>query len=88
VADRLLERFDLLNVYDEKLRHDARLTLSERTRASIGKKDGVVTVEVDDHDPKLAADLANAYVEELKHLVAGLTLTEAQQRREFFESQL
>jgi uncharacterized protein involved in exopolysaccharide biosynthesis len=45
VADRLLERFDLLNVYDEKLRHDARLTLSERTRASIGKKDGVVTVE-------------------------------------------
>lgn len=88
VADRLIERFDLLQVYDDELKHDARLTLGERTRASIGKKDGVITVEVDDHDPKRAANIANAYVEELRRLVAGLTLSEAQQRREFFEAQL
>lgn len=88
VADRLLDRFDLLKVYDDDLKHDARIALVERTRASLGKKDGVISIEVDDHDPQRAADIANAYVDELRKLVAGLTLTEAQQRREFFETQL
>lgn len=88
IADRMIERFDLKTVYDEKLTHDARLKLTESTRVVLGKKDGVITLEVDDHDPKRAADMANAYVEELRKLTAGLTLTEAQQRRAFFETQL
>lgn len=88
VTDRMVERFDLKTVYDEELLHDARLKLLARTQVSLGKKDGIVTVEVDDHDPKRAADMAAAYVEELRKLTAGLTLTEAQQRRTFFEAQL
>ena len=88
VGDRMVERFDLLKVYDEKFKQDARLALAERTRANLGKKDGVITVEVDDHEPQRAADMANVYVEELRKLAASLTLSEAQQRREFFESQL
>ncbi|MBL8278868.1 MAG: lipopolysaccharide biosynthesis protein [Pelomonas sp.] len=88
IADRMIERFDLTTVYDEKLRHDSRLKLAENTRVTLGKKDGVITLEVDDHDPKRAADMANAYIEELRKLTAGLTLTEAQQRRAFFEGQL
>lgn len=88
IADRMVERFDLKKVYDEELLHDARLKLNNRTRVGLGKKDGVITVEVDDHDPKLAADIAAAYVDELRKLTAGLTLTEAQQRRAFFEGQL
>lgn len=88
IADRMIERFDLKTVYEEKLSHDARLRLTESTRVTLGKKDGVITLEVDDHDPKRAADMANGYVEELRKLTAGLTLTEAQQRRAFFEAQL
>lgn len=88
VADGILERFDLKTVYEEKLAHDARLKLMDRTRINLGKKDGVITLEFDDHDPKLAADIANGYVEEIRRLTAGLTLTEAQQRRAFFEGQL
>ena len=88
IADRLIERFDLKAVYDADLNHDARIALDNRTRVSLGKKDGIITLEVDDHDPKLAAALANAYVEELRKLTAALTLTEAQQRRAFFEEQL
>nr|WP_255355286.1 Wzz/FepE/Etk N-terminal domain-containing protein [Pelomonas sp. Root1217] len=88
VADRMLERFDLKTVYEEKLSHDARLKLTGHTWVSLGKKDGVITLEVDDHDPKRAADMANAYVEELRKLTSRLTLTEAQQRRAFFEGQL
>lgn len=88
ITDRMVERFDLKTVYDEELLYDARLKLLARTQVSLGKKDGIVTVEVDDHDPKRAADMAAAYVEELRKLTAGLTLTEAQQRRTFFEAQL
>jgi len=88
VADSMLQRFDLKTVYDEKLGHDARLELADHTRVSLGKRDGVITLEVEDHDPQRAADMANAYVDEVRKLTAGLTLTEAQQRRAFFEGQL
>jgi capsule polysaccharide export protein KpsE/RkpR len=47
-----------------------------------------MSVEVDDKDPKFAADLANAHVEELAKLLSKLATTEAQQRRLFFEKQL
>lgn len=88
IADRILEKFDLKTIYDEELAHDARLKLADRTRIGLGKKDGVIAIEVDDHDPKRAAAMAAAYVDELRALTASLTLTEAQQRRTFFEDQL
>ena len=51
-------------------------------------KDGIITVEVDGTDRQLAADMANAYVAQLEALMSRLAVTEAQQRRQFFESQL
>lgn len=88
VADRLVERFDLVNRYELKLKSDARKQLADSTRVSLGRKDGLITLEVDDRDPKTAADMATAYVDELRSLTARLALTEAQQRRAFFEKQL
>lgn len=88
VAERMIERFDLMRIYNARLRSDARRVLGANTRISVGKKDGLITIESDDHEPKRAAEMANAYVEELRSLVASLALTEAQQRRVFFESQL
>jgi uncharacterized protein involved in exopolysaccharide biosynthesis len=88
VADRIIDRFSLLDVYDVQLRADARRRLDERTRILIGRRDGLMTVEVDDHDPKRAADMANQYVEELRAFSSRLALSEAQQRRAFFEGHL
>lgn len=88
VQDALIDRFDLIKRYEEDLREDARKTLQTTARASSGSKDGLITVEVDDKDPKFAAQLANAHVEELQKLLARLAVTEAQQRRVFFEKQL
>jgi uncharacterized protein involved in exopolysaccharide biosynthesis len=87
VADRLIERFDLLRVYDKQYRQDARKELESNTRISAGR-DGLITIDVEDEDPTRAAGIANAYVEELGELVKRLALTEAQQRRAFFEKQL
>lgn len=87
VADRLLDRFELLAVYEKKYRQEARKALENATKVSAGR-DGLITIEVDDKDPRRAADMANAYVEELQNLTGSLAITEAQQRRAFFEKQL
>ena len=87
VQDALIERFKLVEKYDAKLKTDARTTLTGSVRIASGK-DGLISVEVDDKDPKFAADLANAHLEELRNLLGRLAVTEAQQRRMFFEKQL
>ncbi len=87
IADRLIDRFKLMDLYEAKFRQDARTALSATTKVSVGK-DGLMVVEVDDKSPRQAADLANAYVVELRALLGSLALTEAQQRRAFFERQL
>jgi uncharacterized protein involved in exopolysaccharide biosynthesis len=87
IQDALIERFKLLERYEAKTKTDARLALKENVRATSGK-DGLISVEVDDKDPKFAAELANAHVEELGKLLGKLATTEAQQRRLFFEKQL
>lgn len=88
VADRLIDEFDLMKVYEKKYRFEARNALADRVHISLGKKDGLITVAVDDHSPQRAASLANRHVEELRRVTGALTLTEAQQRRAFFERQL
>jgi uncharacterized protein involved in exopolysaccharide biosynthesis len=88
VQDRLIDQFKLMDEYEAKYRFEARRALSQNTRISLGKKDGLITLEADARSPKLAADLANAHVAELRRLTGELALTEAQQRRIFFEGEL
>jgi len=87
VQDSLIERFKLLERYEAKTKFEARIELTGKVKVSSGK-DGLISVEVDDRDPKFAADLANAHVDELSKLLGKLAITEAQQRRLFFEKQL
>ena len=87
VQDALVDRFKLLARYDDKFKEDARKDLDKKSNISSGK-DGLITIEVDDHDPQFAANLANGYVQELGTLLNRLAVTEAQQRRVFFEKQL
>ena len=86
VADNLIQRFDLMKLYEAKYLSRARKALESVTKIIAGK-DGIITIEVDDKDPKRAADMANAYVEELLKLTQVLAVTEASQRRLFFERQ-
>ena len=87
VADTLIDRFGLKKVYDENTYHYARRELEKRTMVASGR-DGIIKVEVEDKDPKRAAAIANGYVEELYKLTQTLAVTEASQRRLFFERQL
>src|SRR2546426_494278 len=87
VADNLIARFDLDKVYEQQIQSNTRSILQGNTAIAAGR-DGIITVEVDDKDPKRAAEIANAYVDELMKLTKVLAVTEASQRRLFFEQQL
>lgn len=86
VADNLVQRFDLMKLYEAKYLSRARTALEGVTKITAGK-DGIITIEVDDKDPQRAADMANAYVDELLKLTQVLAVSEASQRRLFFERQ-
>ncbi|WP_409265961.1 GumC family protein [Massilia sp. BHUDP2] len=87
VADNLISRFELMKVYDRDFQSDTRKELAMNTSVYSGK-DGIISVQVDDEEPKRAAALANGYIEELQKLTQTLAVTEASQRRLFFEKQL
>jgi len=87
VADALIGRFDLKNRYRRDTTPATRRALASATDVNVGK-DGAISIHVDDTDPKHAAALANAYVDELFKLTQTLAITEASQRRLFFEKQL
>jgi tyrosine-protein kinase Etk/Wzc len=87
VADAMIERFQLRTRYEVEMMFEARKELAGNTRIC-GGKDNLITIEVDDHDPRVAAEMANAYVDELLNLSKTLAVTEAAQRRLFFERQL
>jgi uncharacterized protein involved in exopolysaccharide biosynthesis len=88
VEDQIIDRFKLGEVYGFSKRAEVRRKLESRVRVALGKKDGLITVEVDDPDPQRAAAMANQHVAELRRLSGELALTETQQRRRFFEAEL
>lgn len=88
VLDSIIDRFDLMKVYKAKLREDARKAIARALKVQDDKKSGIITIGIEDKDPKRAAEIANAFVEELKNLNKELAVTEASQRRLFFEEQL
>jgi uncharacterized protein involved in exopolysaccharide biosynthesis len=83
----LIGRFDLRHVYRDKKMSDARRDL-EGASSIVAGKEGFVGISVEDKDPRRAPMIANAYVEELRRLTQDLAVTEAGQRRVFYERQL
>ncbi len=87
IREKLAKRFGLQKVYEQPTLTDTLKKLAGNSVISAGT-DGVIVVAVDDRTPQLAASLANAYVEELDRLMQVYALSDAGQRRMFFEQQL
>lgn len=88
IKDPIIDRFRLMEVYEAEFRANVYKTMDETAVINTGKKDGVITIAVDDKDPKRAAEMANAYVDELSKLVAGLNMTGAGNNRVFLEKRI
>ena len=87
VADAIIEKFDLMQVYHAKDMTAARKKLAGYTEI-LSEKEGFISISVTDKDKKRAADMANAYTEQLRIFTQSLAVTEASQRRLFYEEQL
>ncbi|MBZ5654385.1 MAG: chain length determinant family protein [Acidobacteriia bacterium] len=87
VEDALIRRFDLLRGYRDKRMSDARRDL-ESASSIVLAKEGFISISVEDKDRSRAPQIANAYVEQLRKLTQDLAVTEAGQRRVFFERQM
>lgn len=88
VEDAMVTRFHLQELYHRKYLSTARKRWERATKVDNGLKDGLIRLSVTDQDPRRAADMANGWVEEYRRFTANLAITEASQRRLFFEQQL
>ncbi|MGH9652247.1 MAG: GumC family protein [Bryobacteraceae bacterium] len=87
IADALIDKFHLKQVYGVSTYYRARKDLARNTTIDAGK-DTLIHIAVEDSDPRRSADLANAYVAELSKENSDVALSEAKQRRIFFQKQL
>ncbi|HEX3437787.1 MAG TPA: Wzz/FepE/Etk N-terminal domain-containing protein [Pseudacidobacterium sp.] len=88
VEDAMIRRFNLMAEYKQKYMSTARRAFESQFTVEAGTKDNLIHISVQDRDPKRAAEMANAYVEEYRELSQHLAIGEAGQRRLFFEQQL
>lgn len=88
VEDGMVHDYHLQAEYRAKLVSDARKAFEKHASVDGTGKDGLIHISVEDKDPKRAAQLANGYVEHFQSLTQNMAITEASQRRLFFEKQL
>jgi tyrosine-protein kinase Etk/Wzc len=88
VEDAMVQHFGLMQEYKERYLSDARKAFEKHATVDGAGKDSFIHISVEDRDPKRAAELANGYVEQFRVLSQGLAITEASQRRAFFEREL
>jgi uncharacterized protein involved in exopolysaccharide biosynthesis len=87
ISDHLIAKFSLKEAYKIKTAQNTRQQLSSLTKVISGK-DGIINIDVEDQDPKRAAAIANEYFNALQTMMQRMAVTEAGQRRLFFETQL
>jgi uncharacterized protein involved in exopolysaccharide biosynthesis len=88
VEDAMIQRFELMKEYHTRTLTDTRKRLERYADVDGDAKDGMIHISIEDHDPRRAAELANGYVEQFRSLTEHLAISEASQRRLFFERQL
>ncbi len=87
VADRLIAQFNLQQRYKTPDLAQTETALAARTTTSIAKE-GLLQVSVEDEDPKMAADLANAFLAELDQENQQLAIGSASQQRRYYEQEM
>lgn len=87
VADAIIQKYGLQSEYHARDMTKAREKLAKMTEIT-SEKSGMISIAVTDRDKKRAAAMANEYTAQLRILTKSLAVTEASQRRLFYEDQL
>ena len=83
----VVQRFDLQERFQAPFLSDAIRRLSGMTTVT-STKEGVISVNVQDTDPQLAAEMANFYVTRLDQTITRFATTEASKQRVFIADRL
>lgn len=87
IRERIVNQFNLKDYYKCLQLDSAINSLSGATKIS-PSKDGIILIDVEDKDPKMAANIANAYIEHLNHLNTEFGIGTASRQRRFIAEQL
>jgi len=87
MADEVIKKFNLMELYEAKTMQDARKALENNTRITVAKEK-VIKIMVEAKNPQLAADMANFYVSNLERLNQTVNVSKAGQNRAFIERRL
>jgi uncharacterized protein involved in exopolysaccharide biosynthesis len=88
LQNSIIKKMNLQTRYEAKTLTDTRAGLKGAVKITSDKKSGLISIEATDKDPVFAAQLANLYIDELHNLLGRLAVTDAQQRRVFYEDQI
>jgi len=88
LQNSIIKKMSLQTRYEAKTLTDTRAGLKGAVKITSDKKSGLISIEATDKDPVFAAQLANVYIDELHNLLGRLAVTDAQQRRVFYEDQI
>ena len=88
VENAMVRRFALMQQYRKSHLSDARKAFEKNVAFNANNKEGFIHISITDRDSNRAAELANGYVDQLRELSEYLAVSEAGQRRLFFQKQL
>lgn len=88
LRDKVIQKFDLKKYYEAEFQVQVREALKNATKVSSDRKSNLISIEVTDKSPKLAADIANFYVEAAKELMGKTAAENARVQRELLERQI
>jgi capsule polysaccharide export protein KpsE/RkpR len=88
MQDTIINRFDLRKVYGHRYYKETRRELSKNTKTEEERKSGVITISVVDKDPARAAQMVDAYLQEISRLSNELNTSAAHNERVFIEQRL
>jgi uncharacterized protein involved in exopolysaccharide biosynthesis len=88
LEDRVIRKFDLMNEYGAKYPEDARKKLESQTDIKSDMKTGLITIAVENRDPRKAAAMAQEQVDALNELLAQVNTSAAHRERIFIGERL
>jgi uncharacterized protein involved in exopolysaccharide biosynthesis len=88
LKDMVINKFNLIKYYKKKDIELTRKSLNDRVKFIPDMKSGFVEIDVDDKDPKLAANMANYYNIALGQLISNVAYNKSKQKMDFFNQQL
>lgn len=87
VTNVVIDKFDLQTRFEARTRDETYLTLMDMTEF-LATDEGLLEISFEDRDPQVAANVTNAFVDELDRVSRGIALDRVRQSKGFVEERL